>query len=89
MLDGTDQRRRATGIRADFERSLRVLRSLPADIWVTSHARKCGRWRNSNNKGDPAARITGIENVEIVFKDGVGYDTNKLLAAVRGHYGEY
>jgi imidazolonepropionase-like amidohydrolase len=40
-------------------------------------------------KGDPAARITDIENVEIVFKDGVGYDPKKLLESVRGHYGEY
>jgi imidazolonepropionase-like amidohydrolase len=40
-------------------------------------------------KGDPAARITDIENVEIVFKDGVGYDPNRLLAAAKGHYGEY
>lgn len=40
-------------------------------------------------KGDPAASIADIENVEIVFKDGVGYDTNKLLASVRGRYGEY
>ena len=30
---------------ADRERSLRVLRSLPADIWVTSHARVWGRYR--------------------------------------------
>ena len=40
-------------------------------------------------KGDPATRIADIENVEIVFKDGVGYDTKKLLDSVRGHYGEY
>src|SRR6266852_413491 len=40
-------------------------------------------------KGDPASRITDIENVEIVFKDGVGYDTKKLLDSVKGHYGEY
>jgi len=40
-------------------------------------------------KGDPAARIADIENVEIVFKDGAGYDTNKLLESVKGHYGEY
>ena len=26
-------------------------------------------------KGNPAAKITDIENVEIVFKDGVGYDS--------------
>jgi hypothetical protein len=34
-------------------------------------------------------RITDIENVETVFKDGVGYDTRKLLDSVMGHYGEY
>lgn len=33
------------GIQDDFERSFRVLRSLPADIWVTSHARLWGRYR--------------------------------------------
>jgi metallo-beta-lactamase class B len=31
--------------RADIERSLRTLRSLPADIWVTCHARQWGRYR--------------------------------------------
>jgi metallo-beta-lactamase class B len=31
--------------RADIERSLSVLRSLPADIWVTSRARPWGRYR--------------------------------------------
>jgi cytosine/adenosine deaminase-related metal-dependent hydrolase len=40
-------------------------------------------------KGDPATRIADIENVEIVFKDGAGYDTNKLLESVKGSYGEY
>lgn len=40
-------------------------------------------------KGDPAVRISDIENVELVFKDGVGYDPQKLLEAARGHYGEY
>lgn len=40
-------------------------------------------------KGDPAARIADIENVEMVFKDGVGYDPKKLLDAVKGHYGDY
>jgi imidazolonepropionase-like amidohydrolase len=40
-------------------------------------------------KGDPATRIADIENVEIVFKDGVGYDPRKLLDSVKGHYGEY
>jgi hypothetical protein len=40
-------------------------------------------------RGDPSTRIADIEHTEIVFKDGVGYDTRKLLDAVRGHYGEY
>jgi imidazolonepropionase-like amidohydrolase len=40
-------------------------------------------------KGDPTARIADIENVEIVFKDGVGYDSVKLLDSVKGRYGEY
>jgi hypothetical protein len=39
--------------------------------------------------GDPAARIADIENVEIVFKDGVGDDTGRLLESVQGRYGEY
>jgi hypothetical protein len=40
-------------------------------------------------KGDPAKTIADIENVEIVFKDGVGYDSAKLLESVRGRYGQY
>ena len=40
-------------------------------------------------KGDPATHISDIENVEIVFKDGVGYDSAKLLESVKGRYGEY
>jgi len=40
-------------------------------------------------KGDPATKIDDIENIEVVFKDGIGYDRKKLLEAVRGHYGEY
>ncbi|MGI4878361.1 MAG: amidohydrolase family protein [Janthinobacterium lividum] len=40
-------------------------------------------------KGDPATRIADIEQVEITFKDGVGYDSAKLIASVRGRYGEY
>jgi metallo-beta-lactamase class B len=36
---------RYPGQQADLERSFRVLRSLPADIWVTSRARQWGRYR--------------------------------------------
>jgi imidazolonepropionase-like amidohydrolase len=38
-------------------------------------------------KGDPAKKIEDIENVEIVFKDGVGYDSAKLIESVRGVVG--
>jgi imidazolonepropionase-like amidohydrolase len=40
-------------------------------------------------KGDPSQRITDIENTEIVFKDGVGFDSAKLLQSVAGRYGQY
>jgi hypothetical protein len=40
-------------------------------------------------KGDPSSTIADIENVEIVFKDGVGYDSPKLLESVKGRYGQY
>lgn len=35
-------------------------------------------------KGDPSQKIADIENVEIVFKDGIGYDPAKLIESVRG-----
>jgi hypothetical protein len=38
-------------------------------------------------KGNPAATIADIENVETVFKDGVGYDSAKLIESVRGQVG--
>jgi len=38
-------------------------------------------------KGDPSKKIEDIENVEIVFKDGVGYDSAKLIESVRGMVG--
>ena len=37
--------------------------------------------------GDPSTNINEIENVETVFKDGVGYDSAKLIESVRGHVG--
>lgn len=37
--------------------------------------------------GDPSKDIADIEKVEIVFKGGVGYDSAKLLDAVRGSVG--
>jgi imidazolonepropionase-like amidohydrolase len=40
-------------------------------------------------KGNPSSRITDIENVEIVFKDGVGYDSARLIESVRGSVGSH
>jgi imidazolonepropionase-like amidohydrolase len=38
-------------------------------------------------KGNPAANISDIEKVEFVFKDGVGWDTEKLVQSVQGLVG--
>jgi metallo-beta-lactamase class B len=51
---------------ADVERSLRVLRGLPADIWVTCHARWWGRYRKF------VASTTATDPVE-PFIDPEGY----------------
>ena len=59
------------------------------------YKRKTGlaRWLRGNSadlvvvRGDPSSKISDIENVEIVFKDGVGYDPAKLLHSVRGQVG--
>jgi imidazolonepropionase-like amidohydrolase len=39
--------------------------------------------------GNPAANINDIEKVEIVFKDGIGYDSAKLFDSIKGRYGQY
>ena len=38
-------------------------------------------------RGDPSTSISDAENVEIVFKDGVGYDSNKLIESIAGQVG--
>jgi hypothetical protein len=38
-------------------------------------------------RGDPSSNIADIEKVEIVFKDGVGYDSAKLVESVRDSVG--
>jgi len=37
--------------------------------------------------GDPSTSISDLRRVEIVFKEGVGYDSAKLSAAVKGTVG--
>jgi imidazolonepropionase-like amidohydrolase len=39
--------------------------------------------------GNPATNINDIEKVEIVFKDGIGYDSAKLFDSIKGRYGQY
>jgi len=38
-------------------------------------------------KGDPSKKIEDIENVETVFKSGIGYDSHKLIESVKGQVG--
>jgi hypothetical protein len=38
-------------------------------------------------KGDPSKHIDDIENVETVFKQGIGYDSKKLIESVHGQVG--
>jgi metallo-beta-lactamase class B len=66
--------------RADLERAFRVLRSLPVDIWVTSHARQWGRYRKfvasqtAKNPVDPFIDPDGyaayLANAESEFREG-------------------
>lgn len=37
--------------------------------------------------GDPSQKIEDIENVELIFKDGLGYDSRKLIDSVQGAVG--
>ncbi len=38
-------------------------------------------------QGNPVAKISDVHNVKIVFKDGVGYDPEKLIQSVTGSVG--
>jgi len=71
---------RYQGYEADLERSFRVLRSLPADIWVTSHGRLWGRYRKFTARAtarhpsdpfiDPAGYRAYIDSGEARFRRG-------------------
>ncbi|HEV7427406.1 MAG TPA: subclass B3 metallo-beta-lactamase [Thermoanaerobaculia bacterium] len=57
---------------ADLERSFRVLRSLPADIWVTCHARSWGRYRKfvaSRAAKDPVQPFIDPEGYRVYIDD--------------------
>lgn len=38
-------------------------------------------------QGDPSKKISDIQNVTLVFKDGIGYDSSKMIDSVRGAVG--
>ena len=69
--------------------AIRILRSTAPLLGVTAgrHARGGQASRPVVIRGDPAHEIEDIENVEIVFKDGVGYDSAKLIESARGSVG--
>ncbi|HEX9952010.1 MAG TPA: subclass B3 metallo-beta-lactamase [Rubricoccaceae bacterium] len=52
------------GQRADFERTFGVLRSLPADIWVTSHARLFGRYRKFRESAEAGGAVAPFVDPE-------------------------
>lgn len=72
---------RYPGYKTDFERTFRVLRSIPADIWVTAHGRVFGRYRKfaararAKNPADPFIDPAGyrayIDSGESEFRRGV------------------
>jgi imidazolonepropionase-like amidohydrolase len=37
--------------------------------------------------GDPSSKIRDVRRVQIVFKDGIGYDSKKLFDSVKGTVG--
>jgi len=39
-------------------------------------------------RGNPLANVSDVKNVETVFKDGIGYDSAKLIASVKGQVGK-
>jgi metallo-beta-lactamase class B len=58
---------------ADLERTFSVLRGLPADIWVTSHARLFGRYRKfvaRDTARDPAAPFIDPEGYRAYIDSG-------------------
>jgi imidazolonepropionase-like amidohydrolase len=38
-------------------------------------------------RGNPAAKMTDMDDVELVFRRGIGYDSAKLVNSVRGLVG--
>ena len=72
---------RYAGHERDFERTFRVLRSLPADVWMTSHGREWGRYRKFVQRDsvvdpvapfiDPDGYRAYVDSGEARFRRGV------------------
>jgi len=75
------------GIRADFERTFGVLRSLPVDIWVTSHAKEFGRYRKFLERDKAQTPADPFIDREGYFKyiDKGEEKFRRLLAEQEGH----
>jgi hypothetical protein len=50
-------------------------------------ARRCHRGQDVEDGRRSSARIEDVRTVQMVFKRGVGYDSAKLIASVRGKVG--
>ena len=84
---------RYDGYQEDLERSFRVLRSLPADIWITSHARLWGRYRKfvanstAEHAADPFIDPEGyrayVDSAETWFRRGVVHEAANRQCGVR------
>lgn len=74
------------GIREDFERTFDVLRALPQDIWVTSHARAWGRYRKflaSAEAQDPVAPFIDREGYRSYIDSGEARFRRQLAEQTR------
>lgn len=58
-----------------------------SDQTIVISAGKIAAVGNSRSMKIPSTNIKDIENVEIVFKDGIGYDTKELIASINGLVG--
>jgi len=59
------------------------------DMFVKRATELGARVLDLSANGDDTVQISDVEKVILVFKDGVGYDSAKLIRSVKGRYGGY
>jgi hypothetical protein len=90
-----DQRELELLVEAGFkpEAAIRIATSNGADFLnETDHVGTIEAGRQADLvlvRGNPVVRISDVRNIETVFKDGVGYDSEALIAASAGTVGEF